>query len=57
MTKENLIIQFPVFVHPHNQQCLMLYQLEPVPVPIVDENENAQPNTYIIAMGLDLISI
>ena len=28
-----LIIQFPIFVQP-----LILYQLETVPVPIVDEN-------------------
>ena len=37
--QSNLIIQFPVFVHPHNQQHLTLYQLETVPVPIIDENE------------------
>ena len=35
--QRNLIVQFPVFVHPHNQQHLMLYQLDTVPVPIVDE--------------------
>ena len=40
--KRNLIVQFPVFVHPHNQQHLTLYQLETVPVPIIDRNENAQ---------------
>ena len=37
--KRNLIVQFPVFVHPHNQQHLTLYQLEIVPVPIIDRNE------------------
>ena len=42
-----LIFQFPVFVHPHNQQHLMLYQLETVPVPIMDENEKAQSYTYL----------
>ena len=31
--KRNLIVQFLVFVHPHNQQHLTLYQLETVPVP------------------------
>ena len=36
--KRNLIVQFPVFVHPHNQKHLTLYQLETVPVPITDEN-------------------
>ena len=35
----NLIIQFLVFVHLHTQQHLILYQMETVPVPIVDENE------------------
>ena len=40
--QRNLIIQFPVFVHPQGQQHLILYQLETVPVPIVDKNEQAQ---------------
>ena len=38
----NLIIQFPIFIHPYTQQPLILYQLETVPVPIIDENPNAQ---------------
>ena len=37
----NLIIQFPVFIQPYTQQTLILYQLETVPVPIVDESSNA----------------
>ena len=45
--QRNLIIQFPVFVHLHNQQHLTLYQLETVPVPIIDENEKAQSYTYL----------
>ena len=45
--QRNLIVQFPVFVHPHNQQHLMLYQLETVPVPIVDKNEKAQSYTHL----------
>ena len=45
--KRNLIIQFPVFVHPHNQQHLTLYQLETVLVPIIDRNENAQSYTHL----------
>ena len=44
--QRNLIIQLPVFLHLHNQQPLMLYQLETVPVPMVDENEKAQSYTY-----------
>ena len=38
----NLIIQFPIFVQPYTQQPLILYQLKTVPVPIIDENPNAQ---------------
>ena len=45
--KRNLIIQFPVFVHPYNQQHLTLYQLETVPVPILDRNEKAQSYTQL----------
>ena len=40
--QRNLIVQFPFFVHPQGQQHLILYQLETVPVPIVDKNEQAQ---------------
>ena len=39
---QNLIIQFPIIVQLYTQQPLFLYQLETVPVPIVDENLNAQ---------------
>ena len=45
--KRNLIVQFPVFVQPQNQQHLTLYQLETVPVPIIDRNENAQSYTHL----------
>ena len=43
--KRNLIIQFPIFVQPYTQQPLILYQIEMVPVPIVDKNNRA--NSYI----------
>ena len=43
--KRNLIVQFPVFVHPQSQQHLTLYQLETVLVPILDRNKNAQSYT------------
>ena len=33
---KNLIVQFPIFVQPYTQQPLILYQLETVPVPILD---------------------
>ena len=45
--RRNLIVQFPVFVHPQNQQHLTLYQIETVPVPIIDRNENAQSCTHL----------
>ena len=45
--QRNLIIQFPLFVHLHTQQNLILYQTETVPVPIVDENEQVQSCTYL----------
>ena len=38
----NLIIQFLVFIQPYTQQPLVLYQLETVPVPILDQNDKAQ---------------
>ena len=43
----NLIIQFPVFIQPYTQKPLILYQLETVPVPILDQNSKAQPYTHL----------
>ena len=43
----NLILQFPVFTQPYTQKPLILYQLETVPVPILDKNTNAQSYTYL----------
>ena len=45
--QRNLIIQFLVFVQPYTQQHLTLYQIETVPVPIVNENKQAQSFTYL----------
>ena len=39
---KNLIFQFPVFIQPYTQQPLVLYQLEMVPVSILDQNDKAQ---------------
>ena len=36
---KNLIFQFPIFIQQYTQQPLILYQLETVPVPILDQNE------------------
>ena len=41
----NLVIQFPVFIQPYTQKPLILYQLETVPVPILDQNTKA--HTYL----------
>ena len=43
----NLIIQFPVFIQPYTQQPLVLYQLETVPVPILDQNDKTQLYTHL----------
>ena len=43
----NLIIQFPVFVEPYTQARLTLYQIETVPVPILDTNDKAKSYTEL----------
>ena len=44
---KNLIIQFPVLVQPYTQQPLILYQLEIVPVSIINQNTQAQSYTHL----------
>ena len=43
----NLIIQFLVFIQLYTQQPLILYQLEAVPVPILDQNDKAQSYIHL----------
>ena len=43
----NLIIQFLVFVQLYTQQPLILYQLETVPVPILDQNDKARSYMHL----------
>ena len=43
----NLEIQFPVFIQPYTQKPLILYQLETVPVPLLDTNTEAQSYTHL----------
>ena len=43
----NLIVQFPVFVQPYTQKRLIMYQIEIVPVPILDENEQVHSYTKL----------
>ena len=45
--QRNLIVQFPVFVQPDTQKRLIMYQIETVPVPILDENEQAHSYTEL----------
>ena len=44
---KNLLIQFPVFVQPYTQQPLILYQIQTVPVPIIDQNTQAQSYMHL----------
>ena len=44
---KNLIVQFPVFIQPYIQQPLVLYQLQTVPVPILDQNDKAQSYMHL----------
>ena len=41
----NLIIQFSAFVQPYTQKPLTLYQVETIPVPILDMNKRADSYT------------
>ena len=43
----NFIIQFPVFIQPFTQQPLILYQIETIPVPILDQNTQAHSYTHL----------
>ena len=43
----NFIILFPVFIQPYTQKSLIVYQLEMVPVPILDKNTKAQSYMHL----------
>ena len=45
--QKNLNIQFPVFVQPYTQTKLTLYQVETVPVPILDSSNKVQSYTQL----------
>ena len=45
--QKNLIIQFPVFVQTYSQTRLTLYQIETVPMPILDANNKVQSYTWL----------
>ena len=44
--ERNLIIKFPIFIQLYTQQPLILYQIEMVPIPIIDQNMQAQSYTH-----------
>ena len=44
---KNLIVQFPVFIQPYTQQLLVLYQIETVPVSIINQNKQADSYTCL----------
>ena len=46
-SQRNLIIQFPVFIQPYMQTKLSLYQVEMVPVPILDTGNKIQSYTQL----------
>ena len=46
-TDMKLVIQFPVFIQSYTQKPLILYQLETVPIPILDINTKAQSYTHL----------
>ena len=45
--QRNLTVQFPVFVQLYTQRSLVMYQIEIVPIPILDRNNQAQPYTQL----------
>ena len=45
--QRNLIVQFPIIVQPYTQKRLIMYQIETVLVPILDENEQVHSYTEL----------
>ena len=45
--EKNFIVQFPVFIQLYMQQPLILYQIETVPVSIIDQNTQAHSYTHL----------
>ena len=46
-SNKNLIVQLLVFTQPYMQQPLILYQIETVPVPIIDQNTQAHSYMHL----------
>ena len=47
VNQRNLIVQFHVFAQPYTQKRLIMYQIETVLVPILDENDQAYSYTEL----------
>ena len=45
--QRNLIVQFPVFVQPYTQKRLIMYQIETVPIPILERSDQVQSYTQL----------
>ena len=45
--QRNPIVQFPVFVQPYTQKRLIKYQIETVPIQILDKNNQVQSCTWL----------
>ena len=44
---KNLIVKIPIFIQPYAQQPLIVYQVETVPVSILDQNDRAHSYTHV----------
>ena len=55
--QRNLIVQFPVFIQPYTQKRLSMYQIETVPVPILDENEQVHIHTQELKIEKPYIAL
>ena len=53
--QSNLIVQFPVFIQPYTQKRLVMYQIETVPVPILDKNKQAHLKHIVLDGGFQII--
>ena len=45
--ERNLIVQIPIFIQLYVQQQLIFYQVEMVPVPIIDQNKKVHSYTHL----------
>ena len=45
--QRNLIVQFPAFIQPYTQKRFVMYQIETVPVPILNKSEQVHSYTEL----------